>query len=58
MRMRVVFESIPGALGANDMSPDGRYIVGDTDTNGDGFPDGAYLLDRTTQIMTQLPAPV
>ncbi len=38
------------------MSPDGRFIVGETDVNGNGFPDGGYLLDRTTGVMTDLSA--
>ncbi len=54
---RVTFELIPGAFSANDMSPDGRYVVGESDLNGDGLPDGIYLLDRTTEVMTELPAP-
>jgi hypothetical protein len=44
----VRFELIPNALGANDMTPDGRYIVGETDTDGNGFPDGLYRWDRAT----------
>ncbi len=52
---RVVFDFIPNALSANDMSPDGRFIVGDSDIDGNGFADGTYLLDRSTQVMTALP---
>ena len=51
---RVVFNMIPGANSANDMSPDGRYIVGESDADGNGFPDGAYLLDRVTGVITDL----
>jgi hypothetical protein len=53
----VTFEMIPGALSANDMSPDGRFIVGEMDQNGDGFPDGTYILDTELDEMTILPAP-
>lgn len=53
---RVVFNAIPGAQSVNDMSPDGRYLVGDLDADGNGFPDGAYLLDRLTGTMTNLSA--
>ncbi len=53
---RVIFNMIPMALSANDMSPDGRFIVGDSDVDGNGFPDGAYLLDRSTGSMTDLSA--
>src|SRR5690554_1187816 len=50
-----VFESIPDALSANDMSPDGRYIVGQTDFDQDFLPDGTYLYDTHTGVMTILP---
>lgn len=53
----VTFEMIDGALSANDMSTDGRFVVGETDFNGDGFPDGLYLLDTMTDDMTILPNP-
>jgi hypothetical protein len=53
----VTFEMIPGAASANDMSPDGRYIVGDADKDGNGFADGLYLLDTVTNVMTPLPDP-
>lgn len=49
------FEHIPGAISANDISPDGRYIVGETDLNGDFFADGTYLWDTQTDTMTILP---
>ncbi len=49
------YEVIPGTLGANDMSPDGRYIVGETDLNADFLPDGTYLFDTVTGVMTVLP---
>ncbi len=54
---RVTFEMITGALSANDMSPDGRFIVGDSDIDGNGSADGIYLLDRTLAVMTSLPFP-
>ncbi len=44
----VTFQTIPNAGGANDMSPDGRYIVGSALS-------GAYLLDTVTNQMTILP---
>jgi uncharacterized membrane protein len=47
---QVTFELIPGVLGANDMSPDGRYIVGDAVS-------GPYLYDCETKTMTILPPP-
>ncbi len=47
----VTFEVIPGAGGANDLSPDGRYIAGQTLT---GLP---YRLDRLSGVMTVLPSP-
>ena len=50
----VTFELIPNALGANDMSPDGRYVVGEADWNGDGWADGSYLWDSVTNTMTDL----
>jgi len=52
----VTFELIPGGFGANDMTPDGRYVVGETDLNGDFIADGTYIYDTTTQVMTMLPA--
>ena len=55
--VRVEFELIPGALSADDMSPDGRFIVGWLDGNGDGFPDGIYRYDRTEPEPVPLPAP-
>lgn len=49
------YEIIPGSFSANDMSPDGRFIVGDTDLNGDFVADGTYLYDTVTEVMTLLP---
>ncbi|MCA9292092.1 MAG: hypothetical protein KDA25_13250 [Phycisphaerales bacterium] len=46
----VVFEMIPNVFSANDMTPDGRYIVGEA-------PGGPYILDTTTNVMTVLPGP-
>ena len=51
----VTFELIPNASSADDMSPDGRYIVGGTDTNGDGSPDHVYLLDTASNTVIVLP---
>ena len=48
----VTFELIENARSANDMSPDGRWIVGTTAD--DGTP---YLLDTITGVMLLLPAP-
>ena len=45
------FELIPDTISANDMSPDGRYFVGNT------FNSGPYLMDWETRTMTILPAP-
>ncbi|MFO0783340.1 MAG: hypothetical protein U0636_06620 [Phycisphaerales bacterium] len=45
----VTFEMIPGALSANDMSPDGRYIVGVL-TSGRG-----YILDTVLNQTIELP---
>ncbi len=45
------FEFIPGALSADDMSPDGRYIVGSL------IGGGTYLLDSVLDVMTVLPPP-
>lgn len=49
------YEPIPDALSANDMSPDGRFIVGETDLDGDFLPDGTYIYDTVTEVMTLLP---
>lgn len=46
-----------GALGANDLSPDGRWVVGTLDLNGDLIPDGAYRYDTVTGTFVQLPGP-
>ena len=46
----VVFEMIPNVFSANDMTPDGRFIVGEA-------PGGPYILDTTTNTMTVLPGP-
>lgn len=52
----VTFEQLPNPiLSANDMSPDGRYIVGEADQNGDGFADGTYRWDNLTDTLTILP---
>ncbi len=45
----VTFEMIPNAISANDMSPDGRYIAGETSTN------RTYVYDTRTSTMTILP---
>lgn len=48
----VSLQSIPVALSTNDMSPDGRFIVGET---GEFFADGTYILDRSTGVLQRLP---
>ena len=48
----VSFELIPDAFNARDMSPDGRYIVGNTAPAG-----GAFLYDCETKQMLSLPQP-
>jgi uncharacterized membrane protein len=53
----VTYEPIPMGLTALDMSPDGRYIVGGADQNGDGFQDGSYIHDCVTNVTTILPGP-
>lgn len=50
----VRFDLIPNVAGANDLSPDGRFLVGDADFDGDGIADGTYRLDRVTGEMTDL----
>ncbi len=45
----VTFEMIPGAVGANDLSPDGRWVVGASDA----FE--PYRLDRQSDVMLILP---
>ena len=50
------FQLIPQAVSANDMSPDGRFVVGGVDANGDFFVDGSYLWDRQTNTMTDITA--
>jgi hypothetical protein len=51
----VTFSWLDDALSANDMSPDGKWIVGQTDLDGDFFPDGTYLYNRETDVMLVLP---
>ncbi len=53
------FQPIPDTAYALDMSPDGRFIVGEQDLDGDGFPDGPYLLDRANGnlMIMSLPSP-
>jgi uncharacterized membrane protein len=51
----VTFQKIQDALSANDMSPDGRYVVGYADLDENFVADGTYLLDTQTGVMTILP---
>lgn len=39
-------------ISANDMSADGRWIVGSMDTDGDYFPDTGYRWDRVNNVFT------
>ncbi len=56
--VRVNFELMPGMLSADDLTPDGRFLVGWMDGNGDGLPDGIYRFDRITDSEPiPLPAP-
>ncbi len=48
----VTYEAMPDAFNLRDMSPDGRWIVGNTNPT-----DGAFLYDCETKLMTMLPAP-
>lgn len=53
----VSYERVPWpAMAAYDMSPDGRFVVGSTDTDGDLVPDGGFLWDRLTGTLTILPS--
>ena len=45
-------------LGANDISPDGRWVVGGIDTNGDLVTDIAYRYDVLNDVLLHLPGPV
>ena len=47
----VTFELIPTAVSANDMSPDGRFIVGERAGG------TLYILDRATNTMSIVPGP-
>ncbi len=53
-QISVQFELIPLTSSANDMSPDGRWIVGGSDVDGDGFVDGSYRWDSVTNTYTDL----
>ncbi len=48
----VIWEQIPGAMSANDMSPDGRWVVGEL---GEFSPTGTYLYDTLTGTLLTLP---
>lgn len=50
----VSFASIPSAVSANDMSPDGRFIVGSR-VDPQSFEQRGYLYDSVTGSMTLLP---
>src|SRR5262245_35863388 len=48
----VSWQTIPNMAGANDISPDGRWIVGVQNAGGP-----AYRLDTTTNTLLILPGP-
>ncbi len=52
----VTFEPIVGALSANDLSPDGKWVVGEVDIDGDFFPDGGYRWNREIDNFLLLPS--
>jgi uncharacterized membrane protein len=51
----VTFTWLDDAFSAMDISPDGKWIVGQTDLNDDFGPDGTYLYNRETDTMLVLP---
>ena len=55
-QVSATFEFIPNAYSANDLTPDGRFVVGSLDTNGDFFPDNGYRWDRLTDTFTVVPS--
>ena len=46
------------AVSANDMSPDGRWVVGSLDTNADGLGDTGYRWDRLNDEFTLIPTEI
>ncbi len=55
-QVSATFEQIPNVASANDITPDGRFVVGSYDTNGDFFPDDGYRWDRMTDTFTIIPS--
>ena len=53
----VTVEVIPMGLTALDMSPDGRWVVGGADQDGNGLQDGTYRYDTVTGTTLILPGP-
>ncbi|MCL4221251.1 MAG: hypothetical protein KJZ65_07765 [Phycisphaerales bacterium] len=51
-QVSATFEFIPGVLLANDLTPDGRFVAGSLDTDGNLFPDDGYRWDRWTGAFT------
>ncbi|MEZ6244073.1 MAG: GC-type dockerin domain-anchored protein [Phycisphaerales bacterium] len=51
-QVSATFQLIPNAASANDLTPDGRFVVGGYDFNGDGFSDAGYRWDRQTGVVT------
>jgi len=51
-QVSATFQLIPNASSANDLTPDGRFVVGGYDANGDGFSDDGYRWDRHTGVFT------
>tara|TARA_R110002072_G_scaffold42064_10_gene117873 strand:- start:2369 stop:3616 length:1248 start_codon:yes stop_codon:yes gene_type:complete len=46
------------ALSAVDMTPDGRFIIGSMDTDGDDLPDTGYRWDRLTGEFLHIPTEI
>ncbi len=55
-QVSATFEQIPNVSSANDLTPDGRFVVGSYDSNGDFLPDDGYRWDRLTDIFTIIPS--
>ncbi len=57
-QVSATFEFIPDAVSANDLTPDGRFVLGSLDLNGDFFADDGYRWDRWTNTFTIIPSEV
>ncbi|KAA0213940.1 MAG: hypothetical protein DYG94_03315 [Leptolyngbya sp. PLA3] len=51
-QVSATFDFIPNAVSANDLTPNGRYVLGSLDSDGDFFPDDGYRWDRWTNTLT------